>query len=233
MPNPCLCSRRRRGTWTIALVAIGLLASAGCSSGSGASKASNQGGAPGVACTALTTADVKPWEGIYQLVSDTKNPTACGAEGPSVLASQQETLFFLRSESGPLGTELWLLSCTDVANCQTKRAQFDQSQANMSFGPPASILLFFQCKGPNGSLEDTVVETGFSQPDGTCQSPSISQQTLAHDANGEARVEARKQFGDTYKQVNGYCTSNAGYAASANKPCTEYDVLVGKFLQSL
>jgi hypothetical protein len=212
-------------------MAIGLFGGASCSSGSGGS--SPQGIPGGAACTPLAEADVKPWEGIYQLVSDTKNPTSCGAEGPSVLASQSETLFFLRSESGLAGVELWLLSCTDVANCQAKRAQFDQSQASMTFGPPASLLYFFQCRGPNGSLEDTIVSTGFSQPDGTCQSPSVAKETLAHDASGNARIDVRTQFGDTYKQVNGYCNTTAAYSASANKPCTEYDVLVGKYLQPL
>jgi hypothetical protein len=57
--------------------------------------------------------------------------------------------------------------------------------------------------------------------------------TLKHDASGNARVEVRTQFGDSYKQVNGFCTTDAGYAASSGKPCTQYDVMVGKFVQTL
>jgi hypothetical protein len=218
------------GVLAIGMLAIALLGSAGCSSGSGTSTPQ---GAPVLACALLTDADVTPWEGIYQLVSDTNNPMSCSAEGPSVLASQSETLFFLRSRSGPGGADLWLLSCTGVADCQAKRSQFDQSQANMTLGPAASIVLGFACRGPNGSLADTAVSTGVWQSDGTCQSPSVAQETLAHDTNGNARVEVRTRLGDTYKQVNGFCDTNAAYAASANKPCTEYEVFAGKFLQAM
>ena len=216
-------------TWNPRIATLGLLGLASCGGGSsGVSR-----GQPGGSCDTVSQSDVMPWEGIYQMLSDTKNTTSCSSEGPSILASQTQTFFFLRSTTNILGESLWLLSCTDVADCQSKRTQFDESQASMGIGPPATLLLFVQCKGPNGSLEDTVASTGFSRSDGTCQSPSLSMDTLSHDASGNTRVEVRIQHGDTYEQVNGFCTTDAAYAASSGKPCTEYDVVVGKFVRGL
>ena len=171
---------RRRGFLTLCLLGV-----ASCGGGSSGGTVETPGGS----CSTVGTSDVMPWEGVYQMLSDTKNTTSCAAEGPSILASQTQTFFFLRAEAGIVGTDLWLLSCTDVADCQSKRTQLDQSQASMSIGPPAALLLSFACKGPNGSLEETVVSTGFSQTDGTCQSPSLSVNTLTHDTSGNTRIE--------------------------------------------
>jgi hypothetical protein len=207
-----------------ASIAIGaVLGIAGCGGGS---DDSGQG-----ACSGLTDADVESWEGIYQLTSYTKNASSCDAEGASVLASQQETLFLLRRASAFGRMSLWLLSCIDVANCQDKRAKFDQSQATHGIGPPAAILFQFTCPGPNGSLTATITNTGFSRTDGTCHAPSISEDALSHQASGSVRVESRKQIGDDYSAVNGYCTTDAAHAASTSKPCTELEALAGQFLQ--
>lgn len=73
--------------------------------------------------------------------------------------------------------------------------------------------------------------TGFSSADGTCREPSISEDALSHQASDGVRVESRKQIGDDYAAVDGYCTTDAGHAASVSKPCTELEVLVGQFVQ--
>lgn len=203
-----------RGVFVLAGVALNLAACGGGSDSDGA-------------CAGLTEADLQRWEGTYQLTSFTENQSSCDAEGPSILASQREPFFFLRRASALGRTYLWLLSCTDAADCADKRTKFDQSQTSFSFGPPSQILFQFTCSGTTGSVSATIATTGFSSADGTCSEPSISQDTLSRDADGNARVESREQIGDDYPAVDGYCTTDAGSAASANKPCTHYRALVG------
>ena len=71
------------------------------------------------------------FEGIYTVSTWTENDAGCDAEGPSVLANQNQTDFYIKLEKFFGESFLNVKFCDDVADCQTLSGDDDTINIGM------------------------------------------------------------------------------------------------------
>jgi hypothetical protein len=200
-----------------------------CASGCSGGDASGGGRQGSEGCTFLSTQDTAAFEGIYSLTRYTRNETACDVEGPSVLESQAEGLLYIGPTSFAGISNLLVQSCTTADDCRTKYA----AALDGGFGSSSWILFQFSCSGGAGTVHATIGTTGFSGSDGMCREPSVSHDVLTRQGDS-LRLESRTSFGPDYAaEAEGFCTTDLGYAAAKDQPCTRFEVLEASFIEPL
>jgi hypothetical protein len=190
------------------ILLLGALLTAGCG-GSDDDGASTGGG--GTLLTAATAASV---EGVYQMTALSENQTGCDASGTDLLATATETYFAL-VHTAVLGQEvLYLVSCTDVADCQTRAAAMVAMQPTMA---NYSITLSEQ--------QSADVITGFTawsgfEENGMCVDREYEQYTMTRTGTSVTVEGSTVALADRAPE-DGYCMADpaAQRQEAAGAPC--------------
>jgi hypothetical protein len=172
------------------------------------------------ATTGLDEATIQSFEGTYRLDTFTENPTSCDAEGPSTLSTLSETNFVLVGGEVFGQRYLELISCSDVADCQTKVTAvrsdgFYSADFNWTLSESA---------GPD-ELGGFLAWTGFEM-DGICTEREYETQRLTRMAD-KLRVEARVYALEDRPVVDGFCEVRPAEQEqeAQGKPCSDFSVL--------
>ncbi|HTV25854.1 MAG TPA: hypothetical protein VMG12_44460 [Polyangiaceae bacterium] len=187
-------------------------------------------------CPALAPSDVTPLEGLYELVSHTRNDASCEAEGTSVLGEDTQGLFVLVNAQ-VLGTPVAALqSCTDRDDCQRLVAAIREASSNPAIaavepgtrGPERSDLFTCTAESPASLLGGGY--TVGSLREGEC-ALSTTELVLARAADGSVRAEGRT-FAWTTPAQQDECSYGGG-RPPANAPCATLEVYAGRFISAL
>lgn len=159
--------------------------------------------------------------GIYEITAWTENATACDAEGPSILAGQQEAWFYVRVED-LLGQEfLNAAKCADLATCKTESGD-DTIQFNgwtFENGDDA--------KGWRG----TTVFAGGSG--GQC-SGGVTDHVMTSLGADAVQIESREREARPFSaDGEGFCTTDDAIAAAEGEPCVSLEVVTATRSASL
>jgi len=162
-------------------------------------------------------------QGIYQADTWTKNDTACDAEGPSILATQTETTFYIKQEDF-LGSKFLNLNfCADQAACATLAADGDTIHLGM-WGFDS---------GSDGDGWTSEFYSGFPDASNVCQGAYVTT-TLTGTGGQSVRVEVREvTAGGFPPDADGFCADADGKAAAQGQPCTSLEVMSASFLADI
>jgi|SRR5688572_30746502 hypothetical protein len=160
-------------------------------------------------------------EGIYEIDTWTSNSAGCETEGTSVLASQSQQRFYLRSESYFGADFLNVALCTTDTACATEAATGGIEFDGWAFEDGSDGA------GWRGTFTAATV-TG-----GECQGP-VSDDVLRSPADGMLRIESRFRESRTFApDGDGFCNSDDAIAAAAGEPCVRFDVVTATFAAPL
>jgi hypothetical protein len=164
------------------------------------------------------------FQGIYDVDTWTINDGTCDAEGPSVLETETQTMFYLKNESF-LGIEfLNLKFCDDQNDCETLA------------GDPETIHLgrYGFDQGGDGGGWTSEWYSGFENDmTGLCEG-SYFVVKLTGEAGASVRVEARETpAGGFPPGEDGFCDDEPGKAAAEGQPCTGFEVITASFVSDL
>jgi hypothetical protein len=161
--------------------------------------------------------------GIYSVQSHTENRMGCAAEGAP--ATQSAGFFYLKKQSLSGFTYYSATACDSLPECRTSAASDKLVLAAFDF-------TFDRTKGATELIGGTRT-TGFTTNKGLCERPSVSERTFVR--TGDAvRIEERTRVGDDYPaDKDGFCTTTAGSKATEGKPCSEFVVVTGTFVEPL
>lgn len=201
----------------VMISAVSVLIAVGCSS---SSDASSHG---------LSTADSARFAGIYQKTTYAANKTGCDAASASTLDTRGEDYFLITDEDG-FGTHVAaLVSCSNVSDCQSKRAMI---LANGFFAANYSFTLSSATNAT--TLAGGEATTGL--PEGTsCTGRTFSTFSLVLNADHSVRLEARTKNLADKPQHERFCEVEVSEAEheAASLPCSELRILQGTFVQAM
>ncbi|MEY2933644.1 MAG: hypothetical protein RL033_4393 [Pseudomonadota bacterium] len=186
-------------------------------------------------CAPLEPQQLATFEGIYELAAHTRNDVSCAASGASILARDSERLFVVVA-SELFGMPLAALrSCSDMADCQREIAELRESSRQPAFAPidPSEpgpeLTSLFTCGGADASSLLGRGTSAGTLPDAQCALSSIAQ-TLQRTSDGTLRFE-RTTFAWTERAHGSGCVTGA--LPAANVPCSELEVIQGRFVSAL
>lgn len=160
-------------------------------------------------------------EGIYEIETWTSNTAGCETEGMSVLASQSQQRFYLRSESYFGADFLNVALCTTDTACATEAAA-----GGIEFDGWA-----FEDGSDGAGWRGTFTDAGVV--DGECQGP-VSDDVLRSPAAGTLRIESKFRESRTFApDGEGFCDSDDAIAAASGEPCVRFDVVTATFAAPL
>lgn len=152
-------------------------------------------------------------EGVYTVSTWTENPTACDAEGPSTLATQGQTTFYLKVESFFGESFLNLNFCDDLADCR----MLANDEETIHLGS-----YFFV--GSDGAGWTSELFNGFTNAENVCEG-TYATVTLGSPDAGMLRVERRAQPSAGFPpDADGFCDDEAGAQAAEGQPCEQLEV---------
>ena len=155
------------------------------------------------------------FEGIYEIETWTSNTSGCETEGMSVLASQPNQRFYVRTESY-YGTDfLNVTLCTTDTACATEAgAEGFDFENGWAFDKGSDGA------GWRGALA-LVTSSGGAPCTGT-----VSDDTMASPTDGTLRIESRiRQPRPFAPDSDGFCSSDDAIAASSGEPCIRYEAV--------
>lgn len=155
-------------------------------------------------------------EGIYTIETWTDNPVGCASEGPTILPSQPEAMFFVRAESY-FGTDFVNVDlCADPTACEAAAAS-----AAIEFDGWA----FDRGSDADGWRGGQATAGG----DGTTCTGSASDDTLTATAAGAVRIESRRRVSRPFSpDADGLCSTDDAIAAASGEPCAELAVVTAR-----
>lgn len=178
-----------------------------------------------------STSDLQPWadaiEGIYEVGTLTRNPTSCGAEGPSVLADDRDHMVVFRGKD--IGGD-WIKAdgCADPGDCRQRLA------AQRTGGAVRTTFSYELRQVGGGDLRGTWTTTGYSgRQDGVCVDATAATILLERPTVTQVRIEVRSVVLDHPSDAQGVCWTSDTRAAAAGKPCNLLDVVQGTRVEPL
>jgi hypothetical protein len=160
-------------------------------------------------------------EGIYEVDTWTLNDTACGAEGPSVLATQSQTTFYLKLENFLGAKFLNMNFCDDTAECEMLAA--DEGTIHLGM---------YGFEGSDGGGWASEWFSGFPDMNEVCQGEYV-EAALAGTDQG-IRVDVRSTAaGGFAPDADGFCDDEAGKQAAEGQPCTQLEVIAASRVGAL
>ena len=162
------------------------------------------------------------FEGVYEATAWTENTAGCDAEGPSKLADEFQTTFYIKLEDF-FGKFLNVKFCDDVAMCK-EEAGDDGTIHIGSFT--------FESGGDDGWSADYY--SGFGDFDtGICDGDYV-EASIAPSGEDGVRIEVRRtEAGGFMEESDGFCDDDKGNDAAAGQPCTELEVLTAARVDDL
>jgi hypothetical protein len=159
-------------------------------------------------------------EGIYEVQSWTLNEAGCEAEGASVLADQNETFFYLKTESF-FGQEFVnLVFCASAEECSSLAS--DDSTINLGFG--------FEEGSDSSGWRGQGYTLGGSD---TC-SGEVRNNELTEVEEGSLRFRVERSFvEDVPLDGEGFCDEDAAIRQAESKGCESLEVVGASFVQGL
>jgi hypothetical protein len=176
-----------------------------------------------IACGACGGDSSSALQGIYQASTWTSNELGCDAEGPSVLETQAETIFYVKEENF-LGIEFLNVSfCSDLADCETMAADDDTIYVGR-WG--------FEDGSDAGGWTTSWFE-GFPDENDVCQ--GLFARAGMTGVEGESvRVEVRRsQTAPFPANEDGWCEDEDAEPAAEGMPCAELEVMTATWLAEL
>jgi len=171
------------------------------------------------------------FEGIYQLDAATNNPTACDAEGPSILDTITQQQFAAVHMKMLSVDGLLLVSCADDAGCSSTASMIKSGGGWLS-----EWGWFLSESQGTDQLGGLSAGGGFALG-GSCTSRSYTALTLTRDAATEMmlRLENRTTALADMPADNGVCWADPSQERSeaAGRPCSSLQVLTGSKRASL
>jgi hypothetical protein len=176
-----------------------------------------------LAATTACSSGLTDFEGIYTIESWQENPAGCDSPGDSVLESNLERAFYVKTETFFVKFVNVVL-CTDVAECAEMAGEDDTIFFGVVFDDGSDSSgwqshSFFGGNDPN-------------QPDacaGTLQRHRLSSPT---DGTVEIRTEEVEVSG-VPRDSDGFCDLDAAAAAAEGQPCVGLEVVSGSFAQDI
>ena len=160
-------------------------------------------------------------EGVYTADTWTENPTACNAEGPSVLADQSRLTFYVKLESFLGETFINVNFCDDLADCQALANDEDTLHLGSYF-----------FTGSDGAGWTTALYSGFAPEGGNCEGEYVTG-TLTAPEPGTLRLERREQeAGGFPPEDDGFCDDDKGAQAAEGQPCSTLEVFTATTIGS-
>jgi hypothetical protein len=166
------------------------------------------------------------YRGIYSLVEATLNQTSCEAEGPSVLSSQANRLFFAEQDVTVPRDSLVLAACRDPADC---RSRAEPVRTGRTY--TAAWVYAVSAPGPGGA---GVTINRATPEGGACRRETIERASLTGPPRGAVRIEVRiTAVPDHPVDADGKCTGAATESAAAGRACSQLLVFRGQFREAL
>jgi hypothetical protein len=189
------------------------------------------GGACGGGGVDSSGAAYASFEGIYQLDAATNNPSACDAEGPSILDTITQQQFAAVHMKMLTVDGLLLVSCADDAGCSSTASMIK------SGGGWLSEWGWFMSEIQGTDQLGGLSATGGFELSGSCTSRSYTALTLTRDAATQMmlRLENRTTALADMPADNGVCWSDPSKERSeaGALPCSSLQVLTGSKRASL
>lgn len=209
--------RLSRTSWIAPLLGSALAA---CGSDGGGS-----GPTGGAALSAQTAAS---FEGVYAMTELTRNDTGCDAEGPSALAEANETHLVAVSQAVLGQDSLQVLSCLDVADCQSKADAIRQMS-----GTAASFILRFTSEQSTDAISGFEATTGFER-NGTCEERTYTDHAMTRTGD-TITVESREKALPDRPAEDGFCVVSTNEAAkeAESVPCSSLRVIAAERVADL
>jgi hypothetical protein len=162
------------------------------------------------------------YEGIYQLDAATENPTACDAEGASVLDTIAQKQFVAIALRVLTTNGLQVIGCADDAGCAEIAVN---AKAGRGWVAPWSS--FFSDSLGADQLGGLLASSGFNQ-NGTCTERTYTALTLTR-AGDTLRLEERLTNLADVPADNGICWAEPAKQRSeaAALPCSSLSVMAG------
>lgn len=168
------------------------------------------------------------FEGIYQLTAANENLTGCATPGDSKLSQLREQ-FFVITASEVFGQKFVVLnSCSSVGDCQAK-------QAAQRSGQTYTIEYTFTLSSTVNATTLSGFEAGTGFGQGTqCVERSYADHVLIVAADHSVHLESRTKKLADQPQHDGFCEvePQKSKQEAANKECSSFESLDGKFLQA-
>lgn len=154
------------------------------------------------------------FEGVYEASAWTENTAGCDAEGPSKLANESQTMFYIKLENF-FGEFLNIKFCADLATCQEEAGDADTIHLGS---------YTFEDGGDDGWSVGWY--SGFGDFDtGICDGDWVEAELTSSGEDG-VRLEVRRTAaGGFMEDSDGFCDDDAGREAAEGQPCTELEVL--------
>jgi hypothetical protein len=159
-------------------------------------------------------------EGIYSITTWTDNPTACDAEGPSVLAMRGDTALFIRTESFLGKAFLNGVRCADLPACRT--AYVD---ATVMFNGWS-----FEKGGDASGWTGATIYAGSGT--GTQCTGKVIDHTMTSPATHQLRIESKSREAMPFAVgSDGFCSTDAAQVAAMGQPCVDLEVVTATFVE--
>jgi len=166
------------------------------------------------------------FEGVYEIATHTKNEAGCDSDGESIQSENSQTHFVIYVSKVFFITIAQAIGCDSVADCQAAAADTDVFAGSFAYT--------FTSSDADGEMSGTERSTGFTSSTGMCTEPRISYTELTTPSEGNIQIVQSTHIGDDYPEdSDGYCTTDAGYEAAVDKPCSQRTVLTGHFVSGL
>lgn len=197
-------------------IGLALCAVVGCSSSDAGGGQENLG-------------NTSSFEGIYQLTGASENTTSCATAGDSKLTKLNDKFFVITSSQVFGEKYVILISCSDVANCQTKRTA---QQANQFYQIEYSFTLT--------SSTNATTLNGFEATTGTnegtqCVGRTYADHVLTLAADHSVHLESRsKKLADQPEDSDGFCVVEPAKSKeeAASVACSSLEAFDGSFVQN-
>jgi hypothetical protein len=152
--------------------------------------------------------------GIYAITEWTDNPDNCDAEGPSILANQPETHFYIK-DINFLGEHFVTYQDCDLAECQ------------MEYNDDETIYLGLVSFDGGNDEEGLTGATGVvGGVAGECNG-AVIEFLMTFDGAGDARLEKYTKSVENVPQDDDGCSIDAAIELAKNEPCEALEVVTG------
>ncbi len=154
------------------------------------------------------------YEGIYTVTTWTENDASCDAEGASVLADKNQTIFYIKRENF-FGTKfLNVKFCADVSECEALAG--DDGTINIGS---------FSFESGDDSGWSGGFYAGSAGQDGVCTG-SWDMASLTGDPAVSIRIETTSTpAGGFPPESDGFCDDKRGEDAAQGQPCAALEVV--------
>jgi len=167
-------------------------------------------------------------EGIYKISHATQNSESCDAEGKSIIESISEKYFIFVSYKSYGVDYLTFVSCENPEKC--KEIAKTAKSGEMGFG--GEFLDNLTSGDDSKGYNSKIITTGYNS-DGICTKSGVKEGNLIKIDASTLKWTLKFSAGKDYEAKDDTCSTEAAKEAVKGRPCSEYTVIQGTFVEKL